>query len=101
MGEHIPGGVDFHIRLVGDVPTPRVSIFRKKFQNRVENASKTSRTGISKAYNFPEPVKLVLNARLVIKNNDFVHWYVECRMSNVECRMSNVSREQRQKNFPT
>ena len=52
------GGGHFHIRLVGYVPTFRLSIFNKN-----------SRTGISKVYNFPEQVKFILKALLVVKNS--------------------------------
>ena len=56
------GGGHFHIRLVGYVPTSRLSVFNKN-----------SRTGISKVYNFPEQVKFILKALLVVKNS---HLYI-------------------------
>ena len=34
--------------------------FQQKFQNRVSNLGKISRTGMSKAYDFPEQVKFIV-----------------------------------------
>ena len=62
------GGVHFRIRLVGDVPAFRVSIFNKN-----------SRTGSKISVKIPEQVKFIIKALLVVKNSDLVHWFLQNR----------------------
>ena len=60
-----PRRVHFHTQLVADVSTIRVSIF-----------SKNSRTGIPKACNFQQQVRLVLKAPLLVKNSNLWNTFI-------------------------
>ena len=59
-----PGGADWSGMMMMGLH------FQQKFQNGVQNFCKNSRAGISKAFNFLEQVKLILNSLLVVKNSD-------------------------------
>ena len=50
----------------GNVPTFRVSILAK-FQKTVQSLGKNSRTGVSRAHDFPEQVKFIVMTLLLVK----------------------------------
>ena len=56
------GGGHFYIRIVGDMPTFRVSIFSKNSRTGCIIWVKNSRTGILKVCDLPELVKFILMA---------------------------------------
>ena len=58
------GGGHVGIGLVGNVPTFRVSIFSKNCRTGLK-----IKTDVSETYDFPEQVKFILKALLLVKNS--------------------------------
>ena len=52
---------------------PLGSPFSAKIPEQGINLGKNSRTGISKAYDFPEQVKFILKGLLAVKNSNLMH----------------------------
>ena len=92
------GNVPTHTTSRNEVATHRVSILSKNSKTKCKILVK-SRTGISKAYDFLEQVKLIPNAFLLVKNNDPMHIF-DRDFSRIDMSFSKDFPEKGSKKFP-